>query len=226
MSPTLLCRSCGRIYFNAPPDQQACPHCGASLIPRKSSKPREPNGEEGRKAPRGLAPDGEPERHRLCTDTRALRQTQEDLQGLLASVDRAARRKVRFLVTELIAQSIRRSADGVTGIIDLTVGVREAAIRVEAHGPGVPVPKRSKRDEEPAPEGGVDPLSDLALFILDGLADAWGTNEAADPSIWFEVERDRSRGAVDATARRQSGVDSDPPMTPARGSASVVAVSS
>lgn len=176
MSPPVFCPSCNRTYFNARPENLTCLRCGTALVPKSTENGHLATAVNGHSpAPPGV-------RHRLSADTRALRATQSQLARILADVDTHESRRVRFVVTELIAQSIRRDSEAGPGIglVELTVEVRERTVRVEAEGPGVPVRIESGRS---------GPLGNVAFIILDELATDWGSAGGAHPSIWFEVER-------------------------------------
>ncbi len=104
-------------------------------------------------------------------------------------------RRVRFVVTELIAQSIRRDEGVGPGIVELTVEVSERTVRVEAEGPGIPV-RIANGNGAPSSR---DRLPNPALLTLDELATSWGSGDGPTPRVWFEVDRARAVDAILAT---------------------------
>jgi hypothetical protein len=170
MSPPVFCPSCERTYFNARPEDVTCLHCGTVLERQGAGN--------GHSPPPAV-------RHRLSADTRVLRAMQTRLARILADVDAHDSRRVRFVVTELLAQSIRVDNGFEPGVVELTVEVSERTVRVEAHGPGVSAQSTS----DDAESNGSGSFSDLAFVILDELAADWGSAGGAHPRVWFEVER-------------------------------------
>lgn len=89
-----------------------------------------------------------------------------------------------LLASELIAQVVGRDPRFRGDGVDLTIQLREDAVRMEASGPAVP-----SVGGKPDPGSAADPLADWGSFILDRLADRWGMRGGARPSIWAEIER-------------------------------------
>jgi signal transduction histidine kinase len=86
--------------------------------------------------------------------------------------------KLRLLVTELVANSVRH-ARGTP--IDVTVMVRDAFVRIEVSdgGDGFEPPR-----EDPSPLKS----SGWGLFLVRKMASRWGA-EPETGTVWFEVER-------------------------------------
>ena len=178
MSPPVFCPSCTRTYFNLRPTERRCPRCGGELA--------NPGAENGG------APKGESRRHGLPTDTRELRSIHNRVNEVLADVDADTRRKVRFVITEVIAQSLRRNG-AAPGLTELTVEVRENLIRVEANGRGASAPESLDGSADNA----ADPLAGLALFVVEELAVRSGAAAGPEPSVWYEIERAPSPALAD-----------------------------
>lgn len=87
--------------------------------------------------------------------------------------------KLRLLVTELVANSVRH-ASGTP--IDVTVTVAEALVRAEVSdgGAGFDLPT----DSDPAPLK----ATGWGLFLVRKMASSWGADPATG-TVWFEVER-------------------------------------
>ncbi len=179
MSPPVFCLSCARTYFNVRPSERRCPRCGGELADRGAEN--------------GGAPKGDGPRHGLPTDTRELRNIHDRLNEVLVDVDADTRRKVRFVITDVIAQSLRQRNGGTPGVTELTVEVREDLVRVEADGPGV----SAGADLDGAAGRAADPLGGLALFVVDELAVRSGAADGPEPSAWYEIERTPSPGSAD-----------------------------
>jgi signal transduction histidine kinase len=99
-----------------------------------------------------------------------------DLESALAPETMA---KLRLLVTELVANSVRH-ARGTP--IDVTVTVSGDRVRTEVSDGG--------DGFEPPPVDDLGPLrsSGWGLFLVRKMASRWGA-EPATGTVWFEVER-------------------------------------
>ena len=123
--------------------------------------------------------------HRLrVVRSRSMRAIGGEVEALLDGVKERARRDCAVLASELIAQVVGRVPDFDGEPVGLTVPLRADAVRLEATGPVAPSARpRADHDVVPA-----DPLADWGRFILDSLADRWGVENGAWPSIWAEIE--------------------------------------
>jgi signal transduction histidine kinase len=101
------------------------------------------------------------------------------LVGLEPSLAPETMAKLRLLVTELVANSVRH-ARGTP--IDVKVTVGEKLVRAEVSDGGAGF--------EPPPEADAGPLksSGWGLFLVRKMALRWGA-EPATGTVWFEVER-------------------------------------
>jgi hypothetical protein len=87
----------------------------------------------------------------------------------------------RLPASELVTNSVRHAGSGEGDWISFDVALSPTALRVEVsdHGPGfAPAPRRPAPDQ-PAGRG---------LFLVDALADRWGSAEGGT-RVWFEVDR-------------------------------------
>jgi hypothetical protein len=113
-----------------------------------------------------------------------MRAVTSEIDALLAGSGRAEVPGGALLASELIAQVVGRDPRFREDAVDLTIELREDAVRMEASGPAAP----SVRGE-PEPGAATDPLADWGSFILDRLADRWGVRGGARAAIWAEIER-------------------------------------
>ena len=87
----------------------------------------------------------------------------------------------RLLASELVTNSVRHGGSGVDDAIGLEVVLSPSTLRVEVSdsGPGF----------EPAPaRPGPDDAGGRGLYLVDSLADRWGSAEGGT-RVWFEVDR-------------------------------------
>jgi len=92
----------------------------------------------------------------------------------------------RLLASELVTNSVRHGGSGVDDAIGLEVVLSPSTLRVEVSdsGPGFePAPAR------PAP----DDAGGRGLYLVDSLADRWGSAEGGT-RVWFEVDRQAREG--------------------------------
>ena len=87
--------------------------------------------------------------------------------------------KLRLLVTELVANSVRH-ARGTP--IDVTVTVEDAYVRGEVSDGGEGFDPQAYADEEALKAKG------WGLFLVRKMASSWGA-EPSTGTVWFEVER-------------------------------------
>ncbi len=123
--------------------------------------------------------------HRLRVGpSRSMRVIAGEVEALLDGVEESSRHSAAFLASELIAQVVGRAPDFDGEPVALTVQRREDAVRLAATGPVRPSAQpTSGHDAIPT-----DPLADWGRFFIDRLADRWGVEDGARPSIWAEIE--------------------------------------
>lgn len=132
----------------------------------------------------GIAERREPPSARLelDSDPRMLRQSLAVLDGALRGLEDEAARRVRLLVTELVARSAE-ARHLPRGSIELEIDICPSRVRLEVSGAGLLAPSQ---------KGGNDRRAE-ALFpywALDGLADRWALDRRAPgPALWLEVRR-------------------------------------
>jgi anti-sigma regulatory factor (Ser/Thr protein kinase) len=102
-----------------------------------------------------------------------------------------ARQELRLLVSELVTNSVRHGGAGSDPILlRLAVTRRSVRVAVTDHGPGF-APRTDK------PPAGAE--HGYGLYLLDQIAERWGTSNAGAMTIWFELRR--SSGGWVAAAR-------------------------
>jgi hypothetical protein len=117
--------------------------------------------------------------HHVRVDpTRSMKSVTGDVQALLAEYGDEPRRSCALLASELIAQIVGREQGWDGGSVDLTIQLREDAVRLEATGPAAPAGQN----------GTTEPLAEWGQFLLDRLADRWGVQGGPRRDIWAEVE--------------------------------------
>jgi anti-sigma regulatory factor (Ser/Thr protein kinase) len=111
---------------------------------------------------------------------------------------------LRLLVSELVTNSVRHGGAGSDPVLlRFAVGPRSVRVAVTDHGAGF-----APRSYEPAPEA----ESGYGLYLLDQIADRWGTSNAGAMTIWFELRRGRVGWVASVpshlgrAARRASGL--------------------
>ncbi len=118
--------------------------------------------------------------HHVRVDpSRSMKSVTGDVQSLLGEYGEGSRRSCALLASELIAQIVGREPRWAGGPVDLTIQLREDAIRMEATAPT----QASSDRNGVAPEA----LAEWGQFLLDKLADRWGIREAPRRDIWAEV---------------------------------------
>lgn len=117
--------------------------------------------------------------HHVRVDpTRSMKSVTGDVQALLEEYGDEPRRSCALLASELIAQIVGRQQSWEGGSVDLTIRLREHAIKLEATGPP------STADHN----GSAEPLAEWGQFLLDRLADRWGVRGGPRRGIWAEIE--------------------------------------
>jgi hypothetical protein len=117
--------------------------------------------------------------HHVRVDpTRSMKSVTGDVLALLEEYGDAPQRSCALLASELIAQIVGRQRGWEGGDVELTIQLRENAIRLEATGP-------SSTENQ---NGTTEPLADWGQFLLDRLADRWGVRGEPRRGIWAEVE--------------------------------------
>jgi anti-sigma regulatory factor (Ser/Thr protein kinase) len=91
-----------------------------------------------------------------------------------------ARQDLRLLVSELVTNSVRHGTGSDPILLTLAVSRRSVRVAVTDHGPGF-----SPRTDKPVP----DAESGYGLYLLDQIADRWGTSGSGAMTIWFELRR-------------------------------------
>ena len=100
------------------------------------------------------------------------------LVGLEPALAPETMAKLRLLVTELVANSVRH-ARGTP--IDVTVTVGDRLVRTEVSDGGEGV-------EPPTPDPSPMKSSGWGLFLVRKMASSWGA-EPETGTVWFEIER-------------------------------------
>jgi signal transduction histidine kinase len=105
------------------------------------------------------------------------------LVDLEAQLDPETMAKLRLLVTELVANSVRH-ARGTP--IDVTVAVHTKLVRVDVSDGGEGFDPPASADPNPLKSSG------WGLFLVRRIATRWGA-ESATGTVWFELERDPTK---------------------------------
>lgn len=89
---------------------------------------------------------------------------------------------LRLLTSELVSNSVRHGSAVSEEPIKVKVSVLDTHVRVSVvdSGPGF---HRSSRPSRPGVEGG------WGLFLVERLADRWGTDGDGATTVWFELDR-------------------------------------
>src|SRR5436309_1418778 len=92
---------------------------------------------------------------------------------------------LRLLTSELVSNSVRHGGSVPERPIRVRVSVMETAVRVSVvdSGPGF---ERSSGPARPGVDGG------WGLFLVERLADRWGTDGDGSTTVWFELDRPQS----------------------------------
>ena len=137
--------------------------------------------------------------HKLRVDpSRSMRAVTAEVEALLGGSAQTAVPGGALLASELIAQVVGRDPRFHGASVDLTIQLREDAIRMEAAGPTAP----SVREGSDL-RSVTDPLADWGSFILDRLADRWGVQGGTRPAIWAEIERPAQSAPMSGAGRRR-----------------------
>lgn len=124
-------------------------------------------------------------KHRLRVHpSRSMRTVTAEIDALLGAPRRAEAPGGALLASELIAQVVGCDPRFRNDVVDLTIELREDAVRMEASGPAAFSARAASDAGAPT-----DALADWGPFILDRLADRWGVREGARPAIWAEIDR-------------------------------------
>ena len=92
---------------------------------------------------------------------------------------------LRLLTSELVSNSVRHAGQSKAAPIHVRVSVTAATVRVAVvdSGPGFdPAPKAIRADDD----------TGWGLFLLERLADRWGTDHDGAMTVWFELDRSSS----------------------------------
>ena len=88
----------------------------------------------------------------------------------------------RLLASELVTNSVRHGGSGVDDAIGLEVVLSPSTLRVEVQRLRAGLRARARRARRPDDAGG------RGLYLVDSLADRWGSAEGGT-RVWFEVDR-------------------------------------
>ena len=96
---------------------------------------------------------------------------------------------LRLLTSELVSNSVRHGASVPERPIRVRVSVLDKVVRVAVvdSGPGF----EAQTDPHPGVDGG------WGLFLVDKIADRWGTDGEGSTTVWFELNRGPSSGSAD-----------------------------
>jgi signal transduction histidine kinase len=117
------------------------------------------------------------------------------LEGLRGVLDDGVLGRVRLLVSELVTNAVRHAVEGPIGV---DVWAKPAGLRVIVSDAGAGFTPRRRG-------AGQDIGSGWGLFLVDELADRWGSGGGARMCVWFELELDAAawgdeRALADARA--------------------------
>ena len=102
------------------------------------------------------------------------------LDQLSGQIDADKLDTARLLVTEVITNAVRHVKPEVQ--IDLSVALRDAALRVEVLDPGTGFVLRRRGPDSP-----ID--GKRGLHFLEVLSDRWAIDSAGRTRVWFELAR-------------------------------------
>ena len=127
------------------------------------------------------APGGDSALHlRLSGGAAAASAARQALARLRGDMDPPLLENLRLLVTELIGNSVKH-ADADTVGLKVVVGQRSVIVEVTDQGRGFEPVGRTE---------GQDQASGWGLFLVERLADRWGTTRDGDEmKVWFELRR-------------------------------------
>ena len=114
-------------------------------------------------------------RLRLFPTLEAPSEARRGIAPLAGGLDDDCFGDLKTVISELVAISV---AHGATSPLDVSVTVAEGAIEGILHddGPGARAVVRAKEHHD----------NSLALRVIDGLVDDWGTNEG-QTRVWFRI---------------------------------------
>lgn len=138
----------------------------------------------GRSEPPGLSERREPAtvQLELDPDPRKLRRSLALLAEALRDLEDEPARRVRLLVTEIVARSAEARPRR-RGSICLEISATASHVRLEASGSALMMPSASGESDR-------KPQALFPYWALDGLADRWALDRRAQlPAIWFEIRR-------------------------------------
>ena len=120
----------------------------------------------------------------LDSDPRRLRESLGRVSTALPALEAETAQRVRDLVVEIIARSLRGRVDE---LICLEISVLPTTVRVEATGAPVSPEKWRQRRRS----------SRFRAWDIDDLADRWDVDRRGDGhAVWFLIERDTHRVAA------------------------------
>jgi 2-keto-4-pentenoate hydratase len=122
-------------------------------------------------------------KHRFPAHAATAAAARRDVEGLLAGSSPGRADDARIVVSELVTHSIAKAQDEEGTWIDLTLKVSRNALRIEVtwDQAGLKMPATIISKEEV--------LSDASRFIVERLAEEWGTTP--DNEVWAVLPRYR-----------------------------------
>jgi hypothetical protein len=107
------------------------------------------------------------------------------LERFGANLDSTSRAATALLASELVAQVVGRDLDEGARPVNLVVTLRPGVVRLETQRPVLRLAGGMSLTTR------VDGLAEWGRYLLDRLADRWGTDQAEPPNLWAEVGRGR-----------------------------------
>jgi len=119
---------------------------------------------------------------RFVAEPQAVRAARNTLSVFDGLIDEETRRKLRLLVSELLANAVVHGSRRPTDSIAMRVGMSggRICVQVRDRGPGFSRQPRRRRGELRAEGWG--------LFLVDHLADRWGVRSRPANELWFELD--------------------------------------
>ena len=111
----------------------------------------------------------------------------------------AVRPDLELLLTELVTNVVRHAGLGPGDSIEVCVRIDSSHVRAEVrdHGRGLPSTFRGPLAH---PDEGSS--AGFGLYLVDRIADRWGTSEDSETAVWFELSSQPTRrgpGSVDTS---------------------------
>lgn len=109
-------------------------------------------------------------------------QARHRLDALAGDVPEALLSDVKLLVSELVTNSVRHAGLGGDQQVSVAISMDPARLRIEVTDPG-PGFEGRPTPAEPDMESG------RGLFLVEHLANRWGTRRDDGMTVWFEIDR-------------------------------------